>query len=57
MAGISDVTTWRWRRRGWLATVNITGKQYVTDRSLGDFLRRAEAGEFAKLPVVPRRAP
>jgi predicted site-specific integrase-resolvase len=53
-AGISDVTAWRWRRRGWLATINICGKQYITDKGLVELLRRAESGEFAKQPKVPK---
>ena len=54
-AGISDVTAWRWRRCGWLTTVNIAGRPYLTDKALADFMRRAEAGEFAKEPKVPSR--
>ena len=49
--GISDVTFWRWERRGWIRTVNICGKKYVDLQSLGEFDRRAAAGEFAKAPV------
>jgi transposase-like protein len=48
--GISDVTLWRWRRRGWIKTVNISGKVYVDLESLVDFNRRAATGEFAKAP-------
>lgn len=47
-SGISDVTAWRWRRRGWLVTVNICGRQYITDKGLAEFLRRAESGEFGQ---------
>lgn len=36
-----------------MVTVNICGRQYVTDRGLAEFMRRAEAGEFAKKPKVP----
>ncbi|MGD0904152.1 MAG: hypothetical protein ABR924_14530 [Terracidiphilus sp.] len=54
-ASISDVTAWRWRRRGWLSTVNICGRPYITDKGLSEFLRRAEAGDFAKEHKVPRR--
>ena len=54
-AGISDTTAWRWRRNGWLVTVNIAGRPYLTDKALGDFLRRVEAGEFAQQPRVPTR--
>lgn len=56
-AGISDVTAWRWRKSGWLTTVNIAGRPYLTDKALADFLRRVEAGEFAKEPNVPNRRP
>jgi hypothetical protein len=49
--GISDVTLWRWKRRGWIKTVNISGKIYVDLQSLAEFDQRAAAGEFAKGPV------
>jgi hypothetical protein len=48
--GISDVTLWRWERRGWIKTVNICGKKYAVLESLAEFDRRAAAGEFAKPP-------
>jgi predicted site-specific integrase-resolvase len=54
LVGVSSVTTWRWRRSGWLATVNIAGRLYLTDQGLRDFLQRAEAGDLAKEPKVPR---
>jgi len=54
-AGISDVTAWRWRKAGWLSTVNIAGRPYLTGEAVTDFLRRAEAGEFAKEHKVPTR--
>jgi predicted site-specific integrase-resolvase len=53
-AGISDVTAWRWRRRGWLVTINICGKQYITGEALTEFMCRAQSGEFAKQPKVPK---
>jgi hypothetical protein len=53
-AGINPITAWRWRRAGWLATVNICGRQYRTGEAIADFLRRAEAGEFAKEHRVPK---
>lgn len=56
--GISDVTLWRWQRRGWVKTVNISGKIYVDLKSLAEFDRRAAAGEFAQLPSgVARQQP
>jgi hypothetical protein len=54
-AGISHTTGWRWRKNGWLTTVNIAGRPYLTDKALAEFMRRAEAGEFAKEPKVPGR--
>lgn len=53
-AGISGVTAWRWRRAGWLKTVNIAGRPYLTGDALAQFLQRAQAGEFAKEPVTPK---
>jgi len=53
--GFTLITAWRWRRRGWLKTVNICGRQYLTAAAIAEFNRRAEAGEFAKSCVVPRR--
>ena len=49
--GISDVTLWRWARRGWVKLINISGKNYVDLVSLAEFDRRAAAGEFAKAPA------
>ena len=47
---ISDVTLWRWERRGWIKAINICGKKYADLESLAAFDRRAAAGEFAKPP-------
>ena len=46
--GNSSVTGWRYRKFGWIKTVNIAGVPYVTDEEIKRFLRRAEAGEFSK---------
>ena len=51
--GISDVTAWRWRKNGILATVNIGGRQYVSHEEIKRFSERAEAGEFAVKSAVP----
>jgi hypothetical protein len=56
-AGITATTAWRWRRKGWLATVNICGRQYLTSAAVMDFLRRAEAGEFVSEHKIPKRKP
>ena len=48
--GISSTTVWRWRKRGWLKTVNIGGLEYLTYEDLADFIRRAKLGSFALAP-------
>lgn len=44
---ISATTAWRWREAGWITTVNINGRNYVTKEAVEEFERRAKAGEFA----------
>ena len=54
--GISPSTAWRWRKMGWIKTVNIAGRQYLTTKSLKEFEERANRGEFSrerKLPNPP----
>jgi len=53
--GITPVTAWRWRKKGWLKTVNIAGRQYLTQEAIEEFHRRATAGEFAQVHRVPKR--
>lgn len=53
--GVTACTIWRWRRKGWLHTVNIAGRQYLTQEAIEEFHRRAVAGEFAQTPKVPSR--
>ena len=53
--GVSKITAWRWRKRGWLKTVNVSGRVYVTAEGIAEFMRRAEAGEFAAEHKAPTR--
>ena len=53
--GVTPCTAWRWRRKGWLKTINISGRQYLTQAAIDAFHRRAVAGEFAQAPKVPTR--
>lgn len=53
---ISPITAWRLRKKGWLDTINIAGRQYVTSEAIIKFKRRAQAGEFAKEHRTPRTA-
>jgi predicted site-specific integrase-resolvase len=53
--GVTPCTAWRWRKKGWLKTVNIAGRQYLTEEAIDEFHRRACAGEFAQVNKVPAR--
>jgi len=48
-------TAWRWRKKCWLKTTNIAGRVYIYPKDLREFNRRAEAGEFAKEHIAPKR--
>jgi hypothetical protein len=50
---ITRATGWRWRRNGWINTINIYGRQYVTRDEEERFLRRAAQGEFHRDPHAP----
>jgi len=54
-SGISAVTVWRYRRAGFLRTLNIYGRHYLTRAEIRRFNERAAAGEFAKQPSRPKR--
>jgi hypothetical protein len=54
-SGLSAVTVWRYRRAGWLDTLNICGRHYLTRSEIARFNSRAAAGEFAKRPAQPKR--
>jgi predicted site-specific integrase-resolvase len=54
-SGISTITAWRWRKKGWLQTINVAGRQYITGTAIAEFTRRAESGEFATEHKVPRK--
>jgi hypothetical protein len=53
---ISSATGWRWRKRGWIPTVNICGRVYVSRAAIAEFERRAAAGEFAREHKTPKRS-
>jgi hypothetical protein len=48
-------TGWRWRKRGWINTVNICGRLYVDRREIARFEEAAAAGKFAKVHPTPSR--
>ena len=45
--GLSPASCWRYRKRGWLKTVVIANRHYVTREAIADFNKRAAQGEFA----------
>ena len=45
--GVTSTTGWRWRKKGILRTTNIYGRLYISEESIDEFHRRANAGEFA----------
>ena len=56
LSGLSPTTAWRYRRRGWLKTVVIAGRHYVTREAIADFNDRAKRGEFAGTITNPSAA-
>lgn len=51
----TPATGWRWRQRGWITTVNICGRVYVSRDEIKRFEERAAAGEFSKVHSTPAR--
>lgn len=46
-SGLSAVTCWRMRKKGWLRVCTIAGRHYLTREAIAEFNRRMAAGEFA----------
>jgi hypothetical protein len=46
-SGLSPSTGWRFRQRGWLKTITLAGRRYITREAITEFNTRAAAGEFA----------
>ena len=53
--GRSRVTIHRWEKQGLLQTYLIYNRRYVRAEIVEEFIRKAEAGEFAKPGHKPRR--
>jgi hypothetical protein len=53
--GVTSPTGWRWRKLGWITTLNIAGRVYVSRDEIKRFQQRAAAGEFSKTHKTPRR--
>ena len=53
--GVTPPTGWRWRKLGWINTINIAGRVYISRDEINRFQRRAASGEFSKAHAVPKR--
>ena len=47
--GVTTCTVWRWRKKGWLRTIKIAGRQNLTQQAIDEFHRHACAGEFSQV--------
>lgn len=45
--GLSQATCWRYRKKGWLKTVVIANRHYISREAIAEFNGRAASGEFA----------
>ncbi|MBT5707758.1 MAG: hypothetical protein HOI66_15695 [Verrucomicrobia bacterium] len=50
--GVTDVAGWRWRSRGWISVVNISGRLYVSSSEIERFNARALSGEFERTVTI-----
>ena len=53
--GRVPATGWRWRKMGWIKTLNIAGRVYVSRQEIERFEARAAAGEFRRTHKEPGR--
>ena len=53
--GVTACTVWRWRKKGWLKTVNICGRLYLTQDGINEFYERAQLASFPR-PIKPPSA-
>jgi hypothetical protein len=51
--GVTPPTGWRWRKLGWINTLNIAGRVYISREEIERFQQRAAAGEFSRTHVTP----
>jgi len=55
--GVGGPTGWRWRKAGWITTLNIAGRVYISRDEINRFYERVVAGEFSKTHKTPKRIP
>jgi hypothetical protein len=54
-SALSPTTVWRFRKKGFLRTINICGRHYVLRSEIARFNARALTGEFARPYSRPPR--
>jgi hypothetical protein len=52
---LSPTTVWRFRKKGFLRTINICGRHYILRSEIATFNARAASGEFATAYRQPTR--
>jgi hypothetical protein len=53
--GVTSATGWRFRKRGWVQTVNLAGRLYIARSEIERFHQRAASGEFRWSHKTPNR--
>jgi len=53
--GVTQATGWRFRKRGWVRTVNLAGRLYVARSEIERFHQRAASGEFSQIHKTPNQ--
>jgi len=51
--GLSVATVFKYRKNGWLRTLNLCGRHFVTRAEIAEFNRRLKVGEFAGKVATP----
>ena len=54
-AGLSPTTGWRWKKAGFIETININGRLYCRHSEMARFLEAAARGDYAKESPAGRR--
>jgi hypothetical protein len=51
--GVCRATCFRWRKKGWIKTILIANRHYISAEALDEFNERAARGEFASKGSKP----
>src|SRR6266446_760950 len=53
--GRTSATIWRWRNKGWLTVLNISGRLYLTRSAIAKFEEAAASGALSQEHKTPKR--